>query len=183
MEFLTSLDRKAFAIVNDSLSNPFFDAVMPVVTDLHKSWIFVLLGLAGLGLWIWRDRKRAPKILLGLALSVACSETVSYRIIKHYVSRPRPSHTEGLQVNLRTHDHSGESFPSLHASNNFAGATYLSLFFVRLSPVFFAIAALVGFSRVYVGVHFPSDVAAGAVIGILCGLLFWYLTRRFLKVT
>lgn len=182
MNELAGLDHEAFETINGSLSNSFFDAVMPVLTDLHRSEVFLALFALTLGAWIYRARKKAWPVLLGLALSVLLSETVSYRVVKHYVSRPRPEFTEGVNVKLRTHSHSGESFPSLHASNNFAGATFLSSAYPRVAPVFFFIALLVGLSRVYVGVHFPADVLAGAAIGILCGILVRLILKR-LKVT
>jgi undecaprenyl-diphosphatase len=59
------------------------------------------------------------------------------------------------------------SFPSGHAATSFAAATVLSFAFPRLAPALFLLAAAVGFSRVYVGVHYPLDVLGGAVLGVL----------------
>ncbi|HEX4925148.1 MAG TPA: phosphatase PAP2 family protein [Bdellovibrionales bacterium] len=182
MNELARLDHEAFEAINGSLSNSFFDAIMPTLTDLHRSEVAVGLFTLIMIAWIYRVRKKAWPVLLGLALSVLLSETISYRLVKHYVSRPRPEFTEGVNVNLRTHSHSGKSFPSLHASNNFAAATFLSTAYSRAAPVFFLIAFIVGMSRVYVGVHFPADVIGGAIIGILCGLIVRFVLKRS-KVT
>lgn len=100
---------------------------------------------------------------------------------------PRPCHA--LQnVHLLVSCGSGFSFPSSHAVNNFAGALILAFFFPRNKWWFFGIAAIVAFSRVYVGVHYPFDVIGGAVIGLFCAgcvlLAFilieklWYQVQR-----
>jgi undecaprenyl-diphosphatase len=70
------------------------------------------------------------------------------------------------------------SFPSGHAATSFAGATVLSAFVPRLRVLFYVLAALVAWSRVYVGVHYPLDILAGAVLGTAVGLLFVYLERH-----
>ena len=182
MNEIARLDYRLFEIINGDFSNEFFDHVMPVFTDLHRSPAFVTIAILALGAWIWKKRKNAAIVILGLVLSVALSETISYRLIKNYVSRPRPEFTPAVTVQLKTHSHSGKSFPSLHASNNFAAATYLTLAFGWIGSLFFIPAALVAFSRVYVGVHFPADVIVGAIVGIICGLSIRLLMKR-LKMT
>lgn len=70
------------------------------------------------------------------------------------------------------------SFPSGHAATAFAGATVLAFAFPRLVPVFFGLAAAIGFSRVYLGVHYPLDVVGGAIIGAGVAVALRYLVRR-----
>jgi len=83
--------------------------------------------------------------------------------VKAIVNRPRP-HLDPL-VRVPT----DWSFPSGHAATSFAGATMLSLFFPRLAPVLYGLAVAIAFSRVYVGVHYPLDVIAGAALGTAVG--------------
>jgi undecaprenyl-diphosphatase len=70
------------------------------------------------------------------------------------------------------------SFPSGHAATSFAGATILSFAFPRLAPIFLLLATAVGFSRVYVGVHYPLDIVGGAFLGAAIGIGLRFLVRR-----
>jgi undecaprenyl-diphosphatase len=69
------------------------------------------------------------------------------------------------------------SFPSSHASNLFGAAVLFSRFYPALWPLFFLIAAMGSYSRIYVGVHYPSDVLAGALLGVLCAWMLIVVSR------
>ena len=86
--------------------------------------------------------------------------------IKAIVDRPRPFERYAQPETLVPHSRDA-SFPSGHASTSFAAATMLSLAFPPLAPALYLLAAAVAFSRVYVGVHYPLDVLAGAALGTL----------------
>jgi membrane-associated phospholipid phosphatase len=73
---------------------------------------------------------------------------------------------------------SGSSFPSGHTSTSFACATVLSFFVPRAAPAFYLLALAIGFSRIYVGVHWPLDVVGGIVLGVAVGLAVTALLRR-----
>lgn len=180
MEALTQFDHQIFSLINSEWSNSAFDWLFPSITDFHKSpWFpFVLVPL--LAFWVWKKRSIAIRSIVALILSIGLSDAISYRIIKPMVNRERPP-ASGITVQLRTHNHSGMSFPSNHSANIFAGATTLSFVFPILAPAFFTIAFLIGYSRIYVGVHFPLDVVAGAVLGISVALAVHAALRLFIR--
>ncbi len=100
--------------------------------------------------------------------------------IKAGVERPRPSITVPQADPLI--GAGGWSFPSGHATTAFAGAVALSYLWRRAAPLFFLLAAAIAFSRVYVGVHYPGDVLAGAALGSLVGLA-WVAALRLPRRT
>ncbi len=167
VNFLNSLDITLFHFLNTSLCNPVFDFLMPFITDLNKQRI-VLVFVALILLWMLIRGKRHVRIAaILLIITIIISDQLSSSVIKYLLVRPRPCFA--LQnVHLLVSCGSGFSFPSSHAVNNFAGALILAFFFPRCKWWFFGLAAIVAFSRVYVGVHYPSDVIGGAVIGLFC---------------
>lgn len=123
----------------------------------------------GLALLLAAARRR-PAVLLTLPV-VWASDGVAYAI-KLAVGRARPHLDPLLAV---PHD---PSFPSGHATTSFAGAAMLSAFAPRASPLLYLLAAAIGFSRIYVGVHWPLDVLAGAALGTLLALAALTSLRR-----
>lgn len=119
----------------------------------------------------------AVKAVIAIGITVALCDVAAYRGIKTVIQRPRPPDAH-ISVVLRTNHYSGPSFPSNHATNMFGAATILSFLIPGSGMIFFPIAALVAYSRVYVGVHYPFDVLAGALLGIFIGSIVWRLARR-----
>lgn len=176
---LIHFDFWLFEKINLDWTHPFFDVLFPAITDLHKNPVALSLLVPILGYWFWKKKSYAVKCFLLLALSVGFSDLVSYRLIKKNVRRDRPQFS-GVELNLRTHQHTGTSFPSNHAANIFAAATALTCAHPALWPASFLVAGLVGYSRVYVGVHFPLDVLAGAILGASLALIVWFSFRRWI---
>jgi undecaprenyl-diphosphatase len=172
---LFEIDKQLFYQINTLGANPILDQVMPIITDLHKHLWFVagVLPLI-IAIWVYKEKAKALKIIVLIALSVALSDAISYRVVKPMVDRERPDKS-GVTVQMRTNPHSGKSFPSNHAANNFAAATVLAAAFPTGQLVFFGLAFIIAFSRVYVGVHFPLDVIGGATIGIFIAYTLWTL--------
>lgn len=124
-------------------------------------WLALALVLASVG--GARGRRAAKRGVLALALA---SATVNGPI-KLVVRRPRPSHRRLLSGLRMPHSY---SFPSGHATSAFAFATAVSRELPAVGPFVISLASLVSYSRVYLGVHYPSDVVFGAAIGAASGL-------------
>ena len=179
MDQLLALDRYLFGKINLDWTNGFFDWLFPAITDLHKTPAFLFAVLPALAFWIFRRRTEALKWILVMIVAAGISDAFSYRVLKATTMRLRPVET-GMAVQLRTHHHSGSSFPSNHSANVFASAAVLSAAIPTAAPVWFLIAAAVGYSRVYVGVHFPLDVLAGAFVGIAIAMITMRVFRRWI---
>lgn len=192
IEFFIYIDRLLFSFFNRTLANPVFDVLMPFMTDLNKHTIsFVIVGLILLALIIWGG-KTGRIVVFGLILVVALTDQLNSSVLKSIFYRPRPCHFVNdifniENVRLLVGCGGGRSFPSSHAANNAAVATFLSFYYPRLKWWFISFAVIIGFSRIYIGVHFPSDVLAGFFVGILCGYIIiaimvssdWLYTRFF----
>jgi undecaprenyl-diphosphatase len=118
-------------------------------------------------------------VLLLTVIAVALAEFAS-TALKAIVGRSRPfvRYPEPEVLVPRPHD---SSLPSGHASTSFAAATILSFAFPKAAPGFLVFAAAVAFSRVYVGVHYPLDVLAGAALGALVAIALLRLVRVRLR--
>lgn len=165
---LQCMDRAVFFFINHGLSNPFFDFIMSVISKISDGPILFAVSFV-----LLFSKKRELK-LLGLIMLTGL--TVSFYVVsglKVLVARPRPFLVL-TDVFLLAKDKS-MSFPSGHAATSFMVATALAAYFKRYAAIFYSFAAAVAVSRVYMGVHYPSDVLAGAVIGCLIG---WFLRTR-----
>jgi undecaprenyl-diphosphatase len=121
--------------------------------------------------------RRRPALLVPLVAADLTADGLA-GLLKDVFDRPRPTARYTEPHALIAGPHTG-SFPSGHAATSFACATVLSAFAPRLTPLFLVLATAVAFSRVYVGVHYPLDVIAGAALGALVGAGWVWLWRRY----
>ena len=172
-DFLLSIDKAIFTFLNFTLANPVFDYIMPPITDWNKSPIGIgLFALLWFAIFIMGGKKGKIIALLLIPL-IAMSDQLSSNVIKSFFARPRPCHLiDGKPVMEHLHllvsCGTGFSFPSSHATNNFAFATFISYYYRRWTWLAFTYAGIMGFSRISVGVHYPSDVIGGAAVGVIC---------------
>lgn len=150
------------------------------VVEHRAGWLDpVFVGLSAIGysglVWIalaallaYLGRQSFP---FPVALTAACvwSADLIALGLKAATNRPRPFETIP-QADPLMGATVGQSLPSGHAATSFAGAVVLTYLFPRSAPYAFLLAAAIAFSRVYVGVHYPSDVLAGAALGAWVGL-------------
>lgn len=169
LALLGAADRFLLLKVNRDWTASSLDALMPVVTDLHRvPWfLFGVVPAAG-ALWLWKGRRGALKVLVVAALAVAAADLLSYRVIKPFVARPRPGR-EVSAVIERAPVRGALGFPSNHAANTAAAAAVLSVAYPGGAYAFWGVAALVAYSRVYVGAHYPGDALGGLLIGAALG--------------
>ncbi len=181
LEQFDAWDRSLFLAIN-GLHSPFFDQVMWQISE-PLTWIPVYLFL----LFLLKQRfgwKYLAWSVPVIALMVICSDSGSVVLFKNTVQRLRPSHVESLNgsIHLLTDD-KGEflrggsfGFVSSHASNHFAIAVFmigvLHASVRGLAPVLIVWAVLIGYSRIYLGMHYPGDVLVGALYGAVIGWVF-----------
>ena len=128
---------------------------------------FLAIGVAVFFLVLW-GRGRGRFLVLSAGIGVAVSDPLASFVIKSLVRRPRPCHGE-TAAHLPLGCSDSWSFPSSHSVNIFCEATIISLIYPKAAPYATLLAGLVGYSRIYLGVHYPFDVLGGAVIGVVIG--------------
>ena len=142
-------------------------------------WAVPLFVVATFSLWIldrpgranrWKVACLSGLVSAGLGLAVG-------QLISHVWIRERPFDAHPLQTVLLVPGSSEPSFPSDHATAAFAVAFSVLLVGRRLGVVFVLAAVTIAMSRIFVGVHYPGDVAAGALIGLLSSLVVWRVGR------
>ncbi len=149
------------------------------------TWIPLYIFL--LYLLIKQYKKQTWLILLFVALAIILSDQISTQAFKLTFQRYRPCHNFIIQAQLHLNGSCGGmyGFVSSHAANTFALATLLSLLLYKrikyFTPIIFSWAIFVSYSRIYNGVHYPADIAVGAILGCGIGYAMFILHRYFAK--
>jgi len=178
LEILKSWDTQLFIFLN-GLNSPFWDQIM---WWFSGKFFWLPMYLIIIAYIIYKYQWKAIITLLFIALVVTLADQVSVHAFKEVFQRLRPCHNPELQdiVHLVNDKCGGKyGFVSSHATNTFAVAFFLKKLFEQKYFSLFIIfwAAIVSYSRIYLGVHYPLDVIGGAVLGILIGMLVFYLYR------
>jgi len=157
--WISSIDASLFLFINVGLANLVFGALFQLLTHLGSTFAVVMLGVA---LYLLGWKKGAflifASILIGTVLTLP---------IKVLVPRPRPYVTLPLAIPLEME--AGSSFPSGHSERMFALAIVLSKKRTKFALPMYSLALLVAFSRIYIGAHYPLDVAFGSLLGWVTG--------------
>ncbi len=160
-----NLDWQILHAIQQHLVCPFLDTWMPRITALGNGgliWILAALGL----LCTKKYRRHGVLLLGGLVLGVILGN----RLLKHLVARPRPCWLD-QSVPLLIANPTDYSFPSGHTLSSVIGATVLTGADRRFGYAAIPLAALIAFSRLYLYVHFPSDILGAVLLGLGIGLL------------
>ena len=188
LETLLNWDTQLFLFLND-LRSPFWNQVMWAFSDKEFWYPFYGLLIVAMG---WRYKWNALITIIFIAITITLADQISVKCFKFVFERLRPSHNPEIkeQVNILNGYRGGQfGFVSSHAANTFALAAFTTRLFKNkyFSWFIFLWAAVVSYSRIYLGVHYPLDIIGGALLGMGLGFFVSYLYslfgNRFLKKT
>lgn len=158
-----------------TLHQPVLDKVMIFFTTLGNAGILWLV-LSIIFLCTKKYRKCGTAMLLSLVLGLIFGNI----ILKNVIARPRPCWINS-SVEMLIAVPKDFSFPSGHTLASFGAATPIFYYHRRFGIIAYIVAAVIAFSRMYLYVHFPTDILTGLILGILLGLLSCLIVNKFLK--
>lgn len=154
------------------MQNEYLDRLMPIVTSMGNGGL-IWITIAGV-LMLDKSYKAIGNVVI---LTLIISTIIGEGIVKHLVRRVRPCNYQST-INLLIAKPMSYSFPSGHTVSSFAVAEILSIYFSQYKLIFIGVALLIAFSRLYLYVHYPSDIISGIIIGILCSKLVFIILRQ-----
>jgi len=182
LELVRNYEAASFLFTNGIFRNPIMDFLMWWASN-RFIWIPLYV------FFVWKIYKSYPKnfwlFIIFCVLLILFNDQLG-NVFKHGFERPRPTHDAllGSLVETVNNYRGGRyGFFSAHASNSFGVAMMVTMLcydkFKPIFPIAFGYASLVSFSRIYLGVHYPSDILVGAMVGILSG---WIFSISFVKL-
>ncbi|MGD8779962.1 MAG: phosphatase PAP2 family protein [Ignavibacteria bacterium] len=175
VEFFYSIDVELFYFINHTLSNSVFDKFFILITNV-KNWYITYIILWSIA--FFKGGRIGKVAAIGAIFVIVFSDQLNSSLLKNLFERTRPCN-ELPGVNALLGCSGSYSFPSSHAVNNFAIAVFFYRLFPKLKWVLLISAGLIAISRPYVGVHYPSDILAGALLGWGIGYLFSVIALKF----
>lgn len=183
LSWLGDADKNLFKLINGSAGTPALDQPMLLMREAF-TWVPVYLFFCLF--FFFNCRKYFGPIVIITLVTFTLTDFVSASVLKPFIGRLRPCQDPSINFQINNIAGCGGLFsmPSSHASNHFGLSTLWFLIIDRLLNrrwyILFIWALLVGFSQIYVGVHFPGDIIVGALFGTAVGI---FTFRLFLKLT
>lgn len=174
MDIIREIDFMVLEYIREHLRNGFLDNIMPVVTafgNMGMFWVVVALIISAKR----KYRKCSITMMIGMILGVILGNFV----VKNIVRRDRPCWINEIGDMLIANPQDF-SFPSGHTMSSFIAATILFYYDKRLGVPSFGVALLIAFSRMYLYVHFPTDIIGGAMLGVGIAIMTVSLTNRYI---
>lgn len=184
-----SFDLNLFILINQEWRNGLFDFIMPILSSMT---VLVIILAAAMGFAVYKYGKRQIVLFLVLFAAIGlCDFTTS--LIKDQVKRVRPLnavastyHQDNGEWQRRPADfvqtkEAGTSFPSGHSSNSMCLAILACLLWPALKKWPLLLPPLVGYSRIYLGKHYPVDVAAGWLYGLIVAIAVWWIWKNWIS--
>jgi undecaprenyl-diphosphatase len=166
----SSFDRRIYMAIHGLPHSPISDRYGSMISDVGEGLGWIIAGTA----MVWLGGPRGRRAGIATALATLSATYLVQRLVKPVFRRKRPFvDRDVLVVGIKPLD---ASFPSGHTASSFAAAAAIATFYPSAAPLAFTLATGVGLSRVYLGHHFPSDVAVGAATGTGIGaIIAWGL--------
>lgn len=172
MDIIQNIDINMLQYIQENFRSPFLDKIMPMITSLgNLSFIWIISGI------ILFSMKKYRKYGCMLFLSLILCALIGNLTLKPLVARVRPFNAYPLIDGLLIKAPNDYSFPSGHTMCSFAPAVVLFYFNKKIGSGALIVSMLIAFSRLYLYVHYPSDVFAGMVIGIINGIAAIFIMK------
>ena len=180
MDEILELDRKLFLELNSSFHNPWLDQLMMFLSTT-TAWIPLYLVLLYMLFKVYK--KETWILLLAVGVTILLADQITSTFMKPFFERLRPSHDpelSGMVAIVNEYRGGKFGFASSHAANTFGIATLMWLVLKNFRPwigLLFVWALFVGYTRIYLGVHYPGDILVGDLIGFLSALAAYFLYK------
>lgn len=165
ISLINNIDINILNFIRENFSNPVMDKLMIIITSLgNVGFIWIAIGV------ILLAQKKYRKVGFILLIALLINSIIGEGIIKNVIQRPRAFITYP-DISIIINPPTSFSFPSGHTASSFAAAVVIGYYIKNWRGIAYTFASLIAFSRLYLFVHYPSDILGGILLGVTCALL------------